>query len=265
MSNTPRHRFAAMIDGVLLDLSGVLYVGDMPLPGAPEALQRLQRSDLALRYVTNTTRAPRARIALQLSRMGFDLDVEQIFTAPMAARDYLRAHALRPHLLIHPALAEEFTDFPVGEANAVLVGDAGEAFDYPGMNRAFRLLMDGAPLIAMGHNRYFREADGLSLDAGPFIVALEYAAQVEAVVTGKPAAEFFCAACAAMATEPARTVMIGDDVESDVNGATRAGLRGTLVRSGKYRSEDERQLENVDSLVLPDLTAAVDWLLRGGR
>ncbi len=254
-----------MFAGVLLDLSGVLHVGGAPLPGARDALRRLQRSGLALRYVTNTTRTPRAQIALQLSRTGFDLDIEQIFTAPMAARDYLREHALRPHLLIHPALAEEFTDFPAGEANAVLVGDAGEAFNYASMNRAFRLLMDGAPLIAMGHNRYFREAAGLSLDAGPFIVALEYAAQVEAVVTGKPAAEFFRAACAAMATEPARTIMIGDDVESDVNGAARAGLRGILVRSGKFRRDDERRLEHVDSLVLPDLSAAVDWLLQSGR
>lgn len=250
-----------MIDGVLLDLSGVLYVGDTPLPGAQEALQRLQRSDLALRYVTNTTRTPRADIVRQLQRMGFDVDADALYTAPMAAQDYLRDHGLRPHLLVHPNLLQEFSDRSAGEPDAVVLGDAGEAFTYAHLNQAFRLLMAGAPLIAMGRNRYFQEADGLSLDAGPFIAALEYAAATEATIVGKPAAEFFHAACAALDTDAERTVMIGDDVDADINGATRAGLRGILVRTGKYRSGDEQRLESVDALALPDLGAAVDWLL----
>lgn len=114
----------------------------------------------------------------------------------------------------------------------------------------------------MGRNRYFQETAGLSLDAGPFVAALEYAAAIEATVVGKPAPAFFHAACAALGTKPERTVMIGDDVESDVNGATRAGLQGILLRTGKYRTGDEQQLENADALVLPDLPTAVDWLLQ---
>lgn len=250
-----------MIDGVLLDLSGVLYVGEAPLPGAQHALQRLQRSGLALRYVTNTTRTRGAVIVQQLQRMGFAVHADQLYTAPKAARDYLHAHGLRPHLLIHPDLETEFGAATPAQPNAVLVGDAGEAFTYARLNQAFRLLMAGAPLIAMGRNRYFREADGLSLDAGPFIVALEYAAGVEAVVTGKPAANFFHAACAALGTEPARTAMVGDDVEADVNGAIHAGLQGVLVRTGKYRPGDEQRLTGDEGRAVADLGAAVDWLL----
>lgn len=254
-----------MIDGVLLDLSGVLYVGDTALPGAQQALQRLQGSGLPLRFVTNTTRSPRTEIVQKLQRMGLAVDQAHLYSAPMAAQDYLREQGLRPHLLVHPALQAEFGTPPVQGDDAVLIGDAGEAFTYAHLNEAFRKLMHGAQLLAMGRNRYFREADGLSLDAGPFIAALEYAAGVEAVILGKPAAEFFYAACAAMDTEPGRTIMIGDDVEADVNGATRAGLRGILLRTGKYRDGDEQQLEDVDALVLPDLAAAVDWLLSRER
>lgn len=250
-----------MIDGVLLDLSGVLYVGTTPLPRAPAALRRLQQSGLPLRFVTNTTRTPRTEIVQMLQQMGLPIDAAQLYTAPMAARDYLHAHNLRPHLLIHPALQQEFEDLPAVADEAVLVGDAGDGFDYKRLNDAFRRLMAGAPLIAMGRNRYFQEPEGLSLDAGAFVAALEYAAGIEATVVGKPAPAFFHAACAALQTEPGRTVMIGDDVEADVNGATRAGLLGILVRTGKYRSGDEQQLESVDALVLPEFAAAVDWIL----
>lgn len=250
-----------MIDGVLLDLSGVLYVGDQPLPGAAQALQRLQHSALPLRFVTNTTRTPRDAIVQNLRRMGFGIDADDLYTAPMAARDYLQAHNLRAHLLVHPALRPEFDPQPDNGSEAVLVGDAGDGFRYADLNAAFRRLMAGAPLIAMGRNRYFQEADGLSLDAGPFVAALEYAADVQATIVGKPSPDFFHAACAALGTAPERTVMIGDDVEADVNGATRAGLLGMLVRTGKYRRDDERRLESPDALVLPGLDAAVDWIL----
>lgn len=254
-----------MIDGVLLDLSGVLYVGDKVLPGAQQALQRLQSSGLPLRFVTNTTRSPRTEIVRKLQGMGLAIDPDHLYSAPMAALHYLREQGLRAHLLVHPALLPEFNRQPFQGDDAVLVGDAGETFTYAHLNEAFRKLMDGAQLLAMGRNRYFREADGLSLDAGPFVAALENAAGVEAIILGKPATEFFHSACAAMETDPERTVMIGDDVEADVNGATRAGLRGVLVRTGKYRDGDEQQLEDVDALVFPDLAAAVDWLLSRQR
>jgi HAD superfamily hydrolase (TIGR01458 family) len=250
-----------MVRGVLLDLSGVLYVGGQPLAGALDALGRLRAGGLALRFVTNTTRSTRDQILAQLTGMGFGVDADEVFTAPLAARAYLQARRLRPYLLVHPNLFPEFEDLEEDAPNTVLVGDAGEGFTYADMNRAFRLLMEGAPLVAMARNRYFQEADGLSLDAGPFVAALEYAAGVEAVVTGKPAAEFFQAACASLGCTPEDTVMVGDDVDADVNGATAAGLQGVLVQTGKYRTGDEQHLNGPDAIVLPDVAAVADWLL----
>ena len=231
-----------MVDGVLLDLSGVLHVGTRALPGAAAALQRLRGSGLPLRFVTNTTRNTRRVVGENLRRLGFAIDEHEIFTAPRAARAYLEAQRLRPLLIVHPGVAQEFAGVVQENPNAVLLGDAGEAFDYGHLNRAFRLLMSGAPLLAMGRNRYFMDDDGLNLDAGPFVAALEYAAGVAATVLGKPAPEFYHAAVAALGCAPERVVMIGDDVDADVSGAAAAGLSGILVRSGKYRSGDERRL-----------------------
>ncbi|MDY6941496.1 MAG: TIGR01458 family HAD-type hydrolase [Pseudomonadota bacterium] len=248
-----------MIRGCLLDLSGVLYVGDSPIPSAATALAKLQGLGIPVRYITNTSRSPRARIAERLRAMGFEIDGADIITAPIAVRAEIEKRSLRPFLLIHPDLESEFTGLRQEPPNAVVVGDAGEYFTYERMNRAFRLLMDGAPLLAVGTNRYFREAAGLSLDVGPFVAALEFATGTQAEVFGKPSATLFHSACAAIGCEPGEVVMVGDDLESDVLGALGAGLQAILVRTGKFRPADASQLVD-GAVLLDDISAAVDWV-----
>ena len=248
-----------MIRGVLLDLSGVLYVGDKLLPGALSAVQRLVDAGLPVRYITNTTRSTRQMILQRLTRLGFNIAAEDIFTAPIASRQYIEANSLVPFLLIHPDLEPEFIGM-IGEPNAVLVGDAGDRFTYNNMNLAFRYLQDGAPLLAMGVNRYFSEGDMLSLDAGPFVHALEYACGSKAVVLGKPSFEFYATAVNSLGCNPEETVMVGDDVEADVIGAMCAGLNGILVQTGKFIQGDEKKIK-AGAVCVADITAAVDYIL----
>jgi HAD superfamily hydrolase (TIGR01458 family) len=250
-----------MIKGVLLDLSGVLYVGDRALPGALAAVEELERSGLPVRFVTNSSRSTRRMLWEKLTRLGFAIPPEHIYTAPMAVRHYLREHELRPYLIIHPQLEAEFADVPRNDPNAVVLGDAGPAFGYARLNTAFRLLLEGAPLLSVGDNRYFLEDDGLSLDVGPFMVGLEYASGRQALVLGKPAAAFFHAALAEIGCRPEATVMVGDDVASDVTGALRAELQGVLVQTGKYRAGDERTIG--EGVLVKDIGEAVEWILHG--
>ncbi len=250
-----------MVNGVLLDLSGVLYLGDQPIHGSIEALVRLQATGLPILYVTNTTRKPRHQIWQQLDAMQFPIQEKDIFTAPMAAHAWLVSQTLSPYLLIHPSLKPDFADLTSENPDAVLVGDAAEDFTYAHMNTAFRYLIDGAPLIAMGKNRYFMEQDGLSLDSGTYVTALEYAAGVEAIITGKPAVEFFSAAVKAINSTAPSVVMVGDDVDADVNGAIDAGLLGVLVQTGKYRQEDDNRLIQKDTPVVKDFSAATEWII----
>lgn len=250
------------VRGCLLDLSGTVHVGDQLLPGAAEAIARLREANLALRFVSNTSRLTCRELVRRLREAGLEIAPEEIFTAPLAAKAWLEARGLYPYLLVHPDLLPEFVDMHTSNPSAVLVADAGEAFTQTALNQAFRLLMEGAPLVATGVNRYFRDGDMLSLDAGPFVRALEYAAEVEAVVVGKPAESFFHAAVTDMGLEPARTLMIGDDADSDVAGAIRAGLAGTLVQTGKYQDGDETRLPE-NARVAASLAEAVDFLLDG--
>lgn len=250
-----------MIQGVLLDLEGVLYVGDFPLPGAREALLSLRAAGIPVRYVTNSTRATRAAIIQRLAHMGLEVSIQHLFTPVVAARQYLISRHLTPHLLVHPHIQSEFADLTGPTPGAVLLGDAGSAFGYEALNRCFRLLLEGLPLLAMGSNRYFREDDDLSLDVGPFMAALEYAAELEAVVLGKPAADFFHAAVHSLDLPPQDVVMVGDDAEMDICGALAAGLQGALVRTGKYRCGDETKVEPQGGRIFDDLDAVVDYIL----
>lgn len=250
-----------MIRGALCDLSGVIYVGSRAVPGAIDALDRLRDRGVPTRFLTNVTRTPSREILQGLKKMGFSITAADLFTAPLAAREYLWARKLRPFLLVHPKLLSEFAELRKDSPNAVLVGDAGHEFTYENMNRAFRSLLDGGPLLAMGDNRYFKEADGLSLDIGPFVAALEYATGNQAIILGKPAPAFFEGALLSLGCAADEVVMIGDDVLTDVEGALAAGLKGILVRTGKYRPGDEDQITHPGAMVVEDIQAAVDWIL----
>ncbi len=248
---------------VLIDIEGVLSTAGAALPGSISALARLRRSGLGVRFITNTTRQTRAAIARQLVSTGFDIAEGEIVTGAIAARRSVLERGLRPYLLIHPSLLPEFDGLPTDQPNAVVIGDAAEGFTYEAMNRAMRILLEqpAAPLIAIAKNRYFRAADGLYLDAGPYVAALEYATGVDAELSGKPAAAIFRAALDDLQSPPEGAVMIGDDLESDVCGAQAVGIRGMLVRTGKYRSADEADARSRADVVCDDFSAAVDELL----
>src|SRR5262245_576445 len=174
-----------MIGGVLLDIAGVIYDGASVIPGAVEAIERIRDAGLPIRFVSNTTRSTKDAILKRLAGFGVSLPENELFTPARAAREWLVEHGRSPHLLIHPGLEPEFQGLPTGGERAVVVGDAGEVLDYKALNRAFRELNDGAAFLALATNRTFKDADGkLSLDAGPFVAALELAVTLPAVVCG---------------------------------------------------------------------------------
>jgi phospholysine phosphohistidine inorganic pyrophosphate phosphatase len=226
--------------GVLLDIDGVLYVGEEPIEGALEALSELRRMSVGVRLVTNTTSRSRQAVLEHLLALGFDVALEEVLTpAAMAVRHCNERGYESVAVLVSEGLREELTALerstPGKPVDAVVLGDLGDGFTAEVLNRAFRLLMDGARLVALQHNRYWRRGDGLALDLGAYAAALEYASGRKAVVVGKPARAFFKAAMADLGLK--RGVMIGDDIEADVGGAMAAGLPGVLVRTGKYREE----------------------------
>ncbi len=121
-----------------------------------------------------------------------------------------------------------------------MIGDAGDDLSFRNLDIAFRHLRAGAAFVAMHRNPWWVTPKGVTLDSGALVVGLEFALGRRATVAGKPSPVVFREALRELAAEAGRprlragdVAMVGDDLESDVTGARRAGLRGVLVLSGK--------------------------------
>ncbi|KAJ8264458.1 hypothetical protein GJAV_G00149400 [Gymnothorax javanicus] len=256
------------LKGVVLDMCGVLYDsgegGGIPIPGSVEAVKRIKASDLQLRFCTNETQASREKFVAKLRRMGFDISVSEVFSPAPAVLAILKDRNLRPHLLVYDDLLPEFEEIDKANPNCVVIGDAADKFSYQNLNDAFRVLMqlETPVLFSLGRGRYYKETDGLKLDVGVYMKALEYACDVEAEVVGKPAPMFFQSVLTDMGIQPQEALMIGDDLINDVGGAQSCGMRGLQVRTGKYRPSDERHPSVRADGYVDDLAAAVDIILK---
>ncbi|AKF25021.1 haloacid dehalogenase [Sulfurovum lithotrophicum] len=226
------------IKGLIFDIGGVLYVGDNAITGAVETVTTLQKR-YPVRCVTNTTRRLPATMLQKLNGFGFDVKEKELFTALNATRDFLYAQQATALTVLTNEAELYFAELQSAQPDYVVVGDAHTNFDYPHLNRAFRALMDGAELIAAAKNKYFKDDDGvLSMDAGGFIAALEFATGKKAEIIGKPSKTFFHLAISSMGLKPHEVLMIGDDIEADIKGAQDAGLKAALVKTGKFQEED---------------------------
>ncbi len=230
------------VKGVLIDLDGVLYTGECPVPGAPGAIRYLIERGYSIRFVSNSTRKSQGTIASRLLAFGFDVGKEMIITPSVAAMNFIRGTGrTQCHLLTTRELHSEFEAAGLlhrdNGVDWVIVGDAGDNFNYGTMNQAFRLVQEGAGIIALEKDRYWMGSDGLMLSAGPFVRGIEYATGKTAVLMGKPSPEFFGMALRDMGVTPGDAVMIGDDVVTDTGGAMKAGMQGILVKTGKFSQE----------------------------
>ncbi|CAE7846160.1 Hdhd2 [Symbiodinium microadriaticum] len=258
----------------LLDVDGVCILGGAEIPGSAQALAKLRSSVRACRFITNQSQEPCSVVQGNLRGAGFHVGDGEIFSALRAARHFVKQRKLRPLCLLSSAAMEEFRDVAQEEPNAVVVGTAPEHMHYERLTEAMRVLQasEDSHLIAVNKGRYFQRDDGLALQAGPFVAALEFATGKTATVVGKPDWEFFHSAVedASGATGTSNDlplgdfVMIGDDVIDDVQGAMRAGMRAILVKTGKYRAGDELRLATPPLAVVDSLEHAVDFLQAEG-
>src|SRR5215216_5021064 len=251
---------------ILLDVDGVLHVSGEPIPGAAPAIRRLRDANHRLRFVTNNTTRTRTALAEELRDIGIELDDDELqTTARVAARALAGRRVLA---LTMPAIVEELEGVElVGEgAEIVLVGGADETpetnsvFSYMNLARAFAELDAGAELYALHKNAWWQTSRGPLLDSGAFVAGLEYAAGVEATVLGKPSPAYFLAALEAIDAEPELTWMVGDDLESDIAGAQKHGMKTALVRTGKFRPDLLDRSRIAPDALLSSLAEFPEWL-----
>ena len=249
----------------LIDLDGVLYVGKKPVEGARDCLGFMDDLGYDYRFVSNSTRRCRDSVAERLKGFGYDISPESIFTPPLAAIQRMkRSGKDRCFLLSTGDVHLEFEDAGIALADQdvdfVVVGDAGHDFTFERLNKAFRLVIEGAEILALEQDKYWQESEGLVLSTGPFVAALEYATGKKAELMGKPSPEFFQMALKDMGSSPGQAAMIGDDILTDVLGAQELGMQGILVKTGKYREDLARSSGVKPDLVLESLASLKEHL-----
>jgi HAD superfamily hydrolase (TIGR01450 family) len=244
------------IEALILDADGVIILKGEPLPGAVEALARLDARGTPYRVVTNFSLAHRSSLAAGFSARGTTVDPDRLITAASAAAAHTAAHfAGRPiyvlaapdamrefegqHTVGHEAAAEAAVTPDLGGIAAVVIGDGGDDLSFRNLGTAFRLIRGGAAFLAMHRNPWWFTPSGPTLDAGAAVAGLEYATGHRATVLGKPSPEVFRQALAGLRHDLGRRVravsvaMVGDDPDADVRAAQRVGLTGVLVLTGK--------------------------------
>jgi phospholysine phosphohistidine inorganic pyrophosphate phosphatase len=241
------HEYFSEKPVLLVDLDGVIYQGGDAIAGAVDTINWIHSSVIPHLYVTNTTSKSRGSLLDKFNQIGFDAQVNDIFTPIVAASQWLNRRRLKRIVFFVPenALAEfegfQQLDYRTAElVDAIVLGDLGEEWTYPKLNQAFRLLMaEPRPvLIALGLTRFWQAADGLRLDVAPFVKALEYASSSESEVLGKPSLAFYESALGLLNAKAKNAIMVGDDIVGDIEGAQKAGMRAILVKTGKYREQD---------------------------
>jgi HAD superfamily hydrolase (TIGR01458 family) len=250
--------------GILCDIDGVLHVSMRPVPGAAETLRILDEQGYCTCFVTNTTTYSRTALVARLHAIGLPLPEERVITAPVATANYIRQHypGKRCWLLTKGNTADDFAGIELvnKDADLVVIGGAEELLSYETMNAAFRMLMNGAVLLAMHTNLYWRTSEGLQLDSGPYVHALELATGKRAIVLGKPNRAFFEQALLSIGVAAHEAVMVGDDIENDVGAAQQVGMCGVLVCTGKHGA-DSPLLERIQpDAILPSIVELPGWL-----
>ncbi|MFL5953570.1 MAG: TIGR01458 family HAD-type hydrolase [Gaiellaceae bacterium] len=251
---------------ILLDVDGVLHVSGAPIAGAASAVKRLRDDGHRIRFVTNSTTRSRAQVGQQLRDIGIHVDDDELqTTGAVAARALAGKRVLA---LTMPGILDDLDGLQLVGMNvdAVLLGGAdegeetGRVFSYLNLNRAFHELEAGAELYCLHKNKWWQTTDGARLDAGAFVAGLEYAADIEATVLGKPSNAYFAAALEALDAEAGLTWMVGDDLEGDIVGAHNHGMKTILVRTGKFRPDDvERSPIQPDGIV-SSIAQLPQWL-----
>ena len=225
------------IDQVFLDIDGVLTLGDLPIPGGTATVNKLTSLGIKVAFVTNTTRKPRRKIHEELLKLGFHIELDDVICPAIIARErILQMKRNTAALFVNDDVMEDFEGLRITSqrAGAVVIGDLGDKFTPAILDEIFRLTFTGSDLIALQKNRFWRDEHGLRLDLGPYVAAIEYATGKKADVVGKPSPGFFRGLLNRYHVKPENCLMVGDDIEADIHGAQRLGIRTVLVKTGKY-------------------------------
>ena len=261
------------LQGVILDMDGVLWKDTEPLGNLPEIFDKMEKAGLGIVLATNNATKTTGQYLEKLSSFGVTLKPWQIVNSSEAAgfllqekfpkggkvfvvgeaslKEVLRSYGFdadssQPEVLAPKALAPN--------ALAVVAGmDRTLTFDK--LRTAALLIRQGALFVGTNPDRTFPTPEGLIPGAGAILAALETATDVRPLIAGKPAAPMFKLAIERLKATPENVLCIGDRLETDIAGGQLIGCKTALVLSGVTTLETAREWRPAPDLIVPDLTS----------
>lgn len=245
------------VRAILCDIDGTLVFQGRAISGAAQAVSDLRSAGIILQFLTNISSHPPESIAGQLSDHGFDIRPDEIETSVTACASLLAGDAESVWLLVPETVRHLFDRCRKDAENpdVVVVTDVHEGFSYAAMNEAYLKLSKGAQFVVPHRNMYWFNGTARCLDAGAFIAGLEAATGQTATVTGKPSPAFFNEALRKVGCHASEVLVVGDDILTDIKGASDSGMRSVLVKTGKGSVLRNDELLPISTFTLPSVAA----------
>ncbi|MFX0076510.1 MAG: HAD-IIA family hydrolase [Candidatus Hermodarchaeota archaeon] len=249
------------IRGILTDIDGTLYFKENPIPNSIETVSNLRKAGLKLLFLTNTDSKTPNTVYKTLQDYGFDVNKDEIFTPIIAVKEFLKKHPDKlSYFVTTKEVAEEFQEFRIVKGSEipdfVIIGDFHDNWDVNRLNLAFRYVLKGAKLLGTQGNIYYLDRKGEPvIDTGSFVYMVANAANVVPHILGKPSKEYFLQALEKLGFEPNQVFVVGDDLESDIQGAINAGIRGILVKTGKGQLFNPNNMKIKPHLILESFSS----------
>ncbi|MDG6920247.1 MAG: HAD-IIA family hydrolase [Nitrososphaerota archaeon] len=245
----------------LFDLDGVFYKGkeNRVKIGGTVAVEAIRSMGKGLCVLTNNSTDTAKTVWSRLVELDIPVREDEVLTSGLLTAEYLKDKYGRVayYLVGERGLEEELSGFghnrTFGEKCDVVVVGLDRNVTYDKLDRAARLVREGAKLVATHASRVYAYRTGPAMATGPLVKAIEYASRRRATVIGKPSPLMFEAALKRAGCGKAKAVMVGDQLDTDIEGAARAGIDSILVTSGVDRDPAGHRvlttLDNVDHIV----------------
>ncbi len=225
------------IKAVFFDLDGTLYFREKPIEGAIETVDYLKSKGYICRFLTNTDSKKPSQIFDRVKNMGFNIELEELFTPVTASVKFLKRNKeAKIYALVSDNIINEYEEFnkSLESVDYIIIGDCRDKVSYDSLNKAFKLIGENTEILALQKGKYFYDKTGKNLDTGSFVAMMEYATGKSSKVLGKPSESFFNILLQDLNLEPSEVLIIGDDIATDIVGANNIGSIGALVKTGKY-------------------------------
>jgi len=220
---------------LLIDFDGVLKIGNDPAPDAEIFLKYITANKIPAIILSNSTLYSGTQVKEFLTENGVDFNIPCITTID-ASLEYIKNNNLAVKSFCNDSVKHFFQAYESDKPDIVLIGDLGNKWNYDILNEIFRYVQDGAGIVAMQKNKFWKPAGELCLDAGAFIAAIEYASGKKSLLIGKPSPLYFEAALKIISCNlKTGFIMLGDDIDNDIEAAQKLNGKGLLIYTGKTK------------------------------